>query len=525
MARIKGMNSVSMIGNALGALLTFLYFTYIETGFKAGSRGLPIHYFIYFIVAVSLIFLIVRLFGRRFFPSVFQDANGKTSLNDLDEVSVERMKRTALNRVPLEAGVTLLAWLLAGFLFGFLQPVFFQSVFGMSDLSMTDGFRIFMGTIFVGGSVTTLFVFFASERVWRTEIARFLPTGGLDQVEGAFKLSVKTRLLIVFLVIGLVPLTVLGVNSCIKVSILLSTGPEMGPQIISGLLRMIIFLMAIGVLLSIGLAILVSESVSKPLSDMEEAMKSVAHGSFDVRIPVVSNDEIGAVSEGFNRMIARLKESESIKESFGKYVSEEIRDEILKGNIPLDGEMKRVTLLFSDLRNFTPFVESTHPKHVVAIMNQYFSEMTEAIKENRGLVLQYVGDEIEAVFGAPLGYESHPDMAVHAALEMRRRLAVLNQSLENQGFKPLRHGIGIHTGAVLAGNIGSKERVSYAMVGDTVNLASRISGLTKDFSWDAILSQTTHDLLTGSYPMERLPAARVKGKKDEVTVYKLGALA
>ena len=183
--------------------------------------------------------------------------------------------------------------------------------------------------------------------------------------------------------------------------------------------------------------------------------------------------------------------------------------------------MKRATLLFSDLRSFTPFVESTHPKQVITIMNQYFSQMTEAIKDKRGLVLQYVGDEIEAVFGAPVSYDDHPERAVEAALEMRRRLILLNQSFEKQGFLPLQHGIGIHTGAVLAGNIGSKDRISYALVGDTVNLASRIEELTKEFSTDIILSQTTYNLLTGSFHTEQLPAVKVKGKKEEIVIYKL----
>ena len=148
---------------------------------------------------------------------------------------------------------------------------------------------------------------------------------------------------------------------------------------------------------------------------MEKAMQQVAKGNLDSRIEVVSNDEIGALGEGFNSMIGSLKESESIKESFGKYISEEVRDEILSGRVPLDGEMKRATLLFSDLRDFTPFVESTHPKQVVAIMNQYFNEMTRAVKMHKGLILQYVGDEIEAVFGVPINLEAHPDLAVQAA--------------------------------------------------------------------------------------------------------------
>ncbi len=378
-----------------------------------------------------------------------------------------------------------------------------------------------MGITFIGGSLTALFVFFSCERIWRTKIAQFFPTAELSQIQGAFKLSVEKRLLIVFLMISLVPLTLVGVGAYVKASALLSADPATGHPIIGGLLGMIIFFVLVGVGMSLGLSVLVAGSVSHPLKDMESGMKKVAQGSLDVQIPVVSNDEIGTLGEGFNRMIQGLKESELIKESFGRYVSQEIRDEILKGRIPLDGEMKRVTLLFSDLRDFTPFVESTHPNHVVAIMNQYFSEMTEAIKENRGLVLQYVGDEIEAVFGAPVDYEGHPDMAVQAALEMRRRLTSLNQSLKKEGFEPLRHGIGIHTGAVLAGNIGSRERVSYALVGDTVNSASRISGLTREFSCDVILSQTTHDLLTGVFETERLPPVNVKGKREGLNVYRL----
>jgi adenylate cyclase len=254
---------------------------------------------------------------------------------------------------------------------------------------------------------------------------------------------------------------------------------------------------------------------------METAMKEVSKGNLDVRIKVVSNDEIGAVGEGFGRMIKGLKESEAIKESFGKYISQEIRDEILSGRVSLDGEMTRATMLFSDLRDFTPFVESTHPKQVVSIMNQYFSEMAEAIKRNNGLILQYVGDEIEAVFGAPVPRDDHPDMAASAALEMKRRLVHLNERLKAQGVAPFRHGIGIHTGAVLAGIIGSKERSSYALVGDTVNLASRIQELTKEFACDIIMSQTTHDLVAGAYQMEPLRAVRVKGKSQEILTYKL----
>jgi class 3 adenylate cyclase len=510
-----------IMGNLCGAFLTFFYFAFIERGFETASESGDVQGFVYFVIATSFIFAIVSLVIARFAAPLSPIENGEVSIHDLDQEHADQLKRRAINLVPWASGITLLAWLLAGFLFGFIQPLIL-TLSRSADISVVDGLRIFAVTTFVGGSMTTLFVFFATEGVWRSKLGLFFPEGDFQLVKGAFRLSVKTRLLIVFLIVSLIPLTLLGLGSYAKTLDLVSGNPAMGVSVVSSLLKMIVFFLCVGGGAAIALSLLVARSVSEPLKSMESAMRRVEGGDLDVHIGVVSNDEIGAAGEGFNRMIQGLKESESIKESFGKYVSQEIRDEILKGAIPLDGEMRRVTLLFSDLRGFTPFVESTRPQDVVSIMNQYFSEMTEAIKESRGLILQYVGDEIEAVFGAPIAYEDHPDLAIQAALGMRKRLALLNHSLEAQGFKPLRHGIGIHTGAVLAGNIGSRDRVSYTLVGDTVNLASRISGLTKEFSWDIILSQTTHDLLASRFSVERLAPVMVKGKKDAVIVYKLG---
>jgi adenylate cyclase len=136
-------------------------------------------------------------------------------------------------------------------------------------------------------------------------------------------------------------------------------------------------------------------------------------------------------------------------------------------------------------------------------------------------VLQFIGDEIEAVFGAPLPLEDHPTHAIRAALAMRQRLVVVNEKLEQQGYGPLRHGIGIHTGSVVAANIGSEDRLSYAMVGDTVNIASRIQGLNKEFGTDLLISATTVERLAENIEVEKLPAATVKGKREPVNIFKL----
>jgi class 3 adenylate cyclase len=215
------------------------------------------------------------------------------------------------------------------------------------------------------------------------------------------------------------------------------------------------------------------------------------------------------------------RERKHLMDIFGKYVSKEIRDEILAGSIPLDGESKEVTVLFSDLRDFTTMVEASAPKDVVIIINDYFTDMSYAINQHHGLVLQYVGDEIEAVFGAPIALVDHPNHAVRAALDMRNRLEVVNSKLGKKGYGALRHGIGVHTGVVVAANIGSPDRLSYALVGDTVNVASRIQELNKEYNTDILISATTRAYLDSDITVEKLPERKVKGKRKPVEIFKV----
>ncbi|MBW1778189.1 MAG: cyclic nucleotide-binding domain-containing protein [Deltaproteobacteria bacterium] len=220
-----------------------------------------------------------------------------------------------------------------------------------------------------------------------------------------------------------------------------------------------------------------------------------------------------------NLALDRISDEEfSVRRLFGRFVAPEVRDEILAGRISLDGEVRTVTLLFSDLRDFTPLTESTPPKTMVSILNAYFTEMTQAILSENGVVLQYVGDEVEAVFGAPLALPDHPDRAVRAALKMCKRLATLNNRLERTDTPPLRHGIGIHTGEVVAANIGSPDRKVYAMVGATVNLASRVQNENKTFSTDILITAATRAGLKESYTLRDLDPVSLKGVRDPVSL-------
>ena len=200
----------------------------------------------------------------------------------------------------------------------------------------------------------------------------------------------------------------------------------------------------------------------------------------------------------------------------------------MSGKVPLDGEIKQVTVLFADLRDFTPMTETTEPKRLVRMMNRYFKEMAEAVQDQGGLVLQFIGDEIYAVFGAPLVLEDHPARAFRAGRSMQKRLQELNLALNTEGYPQLQHGIGIHSGQVLAANIGSPDRLSYLLVGDTVNLASRLQGLTRDIGTEMIVSAATHSKLPSEdlkdIQLKKLEPVRVKGRQSLVEAYALEAL-
>jgi class 3 adenylate cyclase len=282
-----------------------------------------------------------------------------------------------------------------------------------------------------------------------------------------------------------------------------------------------LLLFAIFTAVSLFLNVLVIKSILTPIREMLARVNEIRKGDYGRRIEVISNDELGILGDAGNDMIQGLVEREKIRETFGKYVTPEIRDQILADRIPLNGEIKTATLLFSDIRNFTRYVEENDPEEAIQGMRNYFTAMQNAIRSNTGLVLQYVGDEIEAVFGVPLEDDRQADHAVLAALEMRKRLNELNHDREEMGKPAFHHGIGIFTGSVLAGNTGSEDRLSYALIGNTVNLASRIQELTKSFKCDILVSEETVKNLHNRYPLKQEPPQKVKGYSKPVLVFRV----
>jgi adenylate cyclase len=489
--------------------VTFVYFRYVDWTAVAVGRTPGPGEIVFSVLAFAALVLIGYALGVRWVAPLPATAPAPGPAGDA-------ARRRLLQAPWILAGITLLGWTAAGLVWGIVWPLL------AGTFNPAQSARGVFGIVVIAGSLTVATVFFLVEHRWRQVLPALFPDGGVADVPGAPRLGVRTRLLVIFLLISVIPVSVLGMLAYTRASAALAAGPDRADEIVLNMLASVVFLGVASVAASVGLAFFVSRSVAEPLARLQRAMAEVERGRFEVRAPVMSNDEIGSLTEGFNRMVRGLQEREVLRETFGKYVSEEIRDEILAGRVALEGEPRDVTILFSDLRDFTSWVEASDPREVVRDLNAYFTEMEGAIRAHGGLVLQYIGDEIEAVFGAPVAQPRHAEAAVRAALEMRARLAAWNAARELAGRPRLRHGIGVHTGTVLAGNIGSADRLSYALVGDAVNLASRIQDLAKDLKTDVLVSSTTRARVAEDVGFVPQPATTVKGRTAEVEVYALG---
>ncbi len=218
------------------------------------------------------------------------------------------------------------------------------------------------------------------------------------------------------------------------------------------------------------------------------------------------------------------KDRRLIKNIFSKYVSKDVLDEILDNpeKVKLGGEEKEVTVFFSDIRGFTSIAEKTSPKELVRILNKYFTLMTNEILENNGVLDKYIGDAIMAFWGAPIDDADQADNALKAALGMLKKLKELNKKLKAAGDPEINIGIGLYSGPAIVGNVGSDLRFDYTVMGDTVNIASRLEGLNKEYKTEIIIGESVKDRIKGKYNFKFLGSVSVKGRKEPLNIYSIG---
>ncbi|HOU83761.1 MAG TPA: adenylate/guanylate cyclase domain-containing protein [Spirochaetota bacterium] len=262
-----------------------------------------------------------------------------------------------------------------------------------------------------------------------------------------------------------------------------------------------------------------SKTITKPIRRLVSISNEIRNGKFDISVKSKSRDEIGILSESFEDMARGLAEREKMKDAFGKFVNKEIADMILKNELKLGGERKTAAVFFSDIRSFTAISENLQPEEVVDFLNEYMSLMVECVNQTNGVVDKFIGDAIMAVWGTPISRGNDTANAVESALMMREALVKFNKGRGSAKRPVINIGCGINTGPVLAGQIGSHERMEYTVIGDTVNLASRIESLNKPFCTDILISSDSYNLVKDLYlctPMEKIT---VKGKKDPQQIY------
>lgn len=353
------------------------------------------------IIYIPCAFIVPMVLTLIYERPVRQFLNYRYSGDPAPEEVTNQARHRLLNEPFFLIGLDLGVWFAAAVLY---STVFWA--FGTGQAMIKSVFLRSFNT----GLITTTTAFFVFEFVMQRKVVPYVfPEGRLYMTPGTVSISIRTRLIALLFACNLVPFFSILINIW-ETSQTNHDLSHILEQWQSAIFNQAIIFMVVG----IWLTFLVSGNIRRPLQEIISVLQEVRHGRFDKKVIVTSNDEIGYTGDVINEMTEGLKERDFVKETFGKYVTSEIRDEILSGRVSLDGEIKNVTVLFADLRDFTPMVETTPPKQVVKIINSYFKEMDEAIKQYHGLVLQYIGDEIEAVFGAPVFREDHPVMAVKA---------------------------------------------------------------------------------------------------------------
>ena len=277
----------------------------------------------------------------------------------------------------------------------------------------------------------------------------------------------------------------------------------------------------IAAVVGITLAMLIARWYTRPLVEITKTIEAIERGHLDARSNVCKADEFGTVARAVNAMAAGLQERDTIKTAFARYVSQHVLETILESNeLPkLTGERRHITVLFSDIRGFTSLAEELSAEAALVMLNQYFARMIDIVHRHHGMLDKMMGDGIMAIFGAPLEDAHQEEHAIRAAVEMLAALKELREGWQASEFNSLQIGIGIHSGVAVVGNVGSLARMEYTAIGDTVNLASRLESATKEFGEPICLSESTYTALRGVIKTRPLGKFKVRGRKDEVSVY------
>ncbi|HEY9856189.1 MAG TPA: adenylate/guanylate cyclase domain-containing protein, partial [Stenomitos sp.] len=359
------------------------------------------------------------------------------------------------------------------------------------------------------GTMCTL----ASEEILRPAIRLLFPHGGLSLYRIARTRTLARRLTVVGM---------LWAYTLVVLAALTYRTLAVADSRADGMLRLV-RLDAFFLVSSLGmlgtLALLSRRIVGERFETVLKALQQVHEGNLSVRVPIEIGDNLGILAERFNDMAGGLRERMHLQEAFGRYVSPEIARKAVTGPLSLGGETRDLTVLFADIRGFTALSEQLEAEALVAMMNRYFELLVSCVRNHGGHVNKFIGDGLMALFGAPEKSPRHAEDAVQAALAIVQALELFNCEQAVNGLPELSIGIGIATGHAIIGNVGSRDRLEYTAMGDTVNVASRIEGLNKQLNSTILVSEATYQRAKDAFDFAEQGNLYVRGKRDAVKVY------
>jgi class 3 adenylate cyclase len=341
-----------------------------------------------------------------------------------------------------------------------------------------------------------------------------------EQQQRIVPIDMKRKLLFVSGLVVLPPMIILGTTLLIRIRHeLITAGLDEALGFMPSMIGWTVLITTTGYMMSLLIFMRMASEVSDSAGELSNAMRKVEEGRLDISLLEKTTDEYADIYKRFNRMVKELMERERLRDAFGRYVAKELAEDVMQHGVSLGGKEVNASVLFADIRDFTAMSEQMSAEEVVDLLNQYFNVVEPTIKAEGGWINKFGGDSLLAVFGVLTPQPDHVNHAIRAALKMRSALSEFNMERQKHGKHLLRIGIGIHYGKMVAGSVGSQERMEFTVIGDAVNMASRIEGLNKKWGTDILVSNKVAKEVEGAYPLEAMPEARVHGISKPIQVF------
>lgn len=504
---------INLATNLLGALVTFVWFAVMGPGEQAqvGSDLFWERLMVFSSLIVVVLFAVIPVNLVWIFKPILRPLKRiRSSIEGGDGPSEKANLEILVGRLldlPIKLSVTTFAcWIVAALLLDVAPeviPAYYPWTFETTH-------KIVAWMIFVGAPSTVFSAYFVTEWWIRKTAYEAFPHEALSSLPQAWRINVLPKLLIVTLLIGILPVALMShvvLHSITEIQ----AGKGSILDFLDQMPHAIRFLTAWAVILAVGLSVFMSKSISEPLRYARAALERIARGDLDAVVPVVSNDDIGTMADQLNRMVRSHKELDAIRDTFGRYLSQEVVEEILKspGGVELRGELREMTIMVADLRGFTALAESQHPTVVLELLNRFLQRMTDIIIDHGGTIDEFTGDGILVFFGAPRRMPDHATRAVVCSIRMQESMQALNRDNRAAGLPELHMGIGINSGELIVGNIGSEKRKKYGAVGSPINVAFRVEGCSR--AGEILLTPSVLSGLDGDVVVDAYREVQLKG--------------